>query len=40
MNFEKARRLLSFLRRAVDDYEMIKDGDRIADEVRQPGWRL
>lgn len=30
MNFEKARRLLSFLRRAVDDYEMIKDGDRIA----------
>ncbi len=30
MNFEKSRRLLSFMRRAVDDYEMIKDGDRIA----------
>ena len=30
MNFERSRRLLSFLRRAVDDYEMIKDGDRIA----------
>ncbi|MBE6544137.1 MAG: tRNA 2-thiocytidine(32) synthetase TtcA [Ruminococcaceae bacterium] len=30
MNFERARRLLSFLRRAVDDYEMIQDGDRIA----------
>ncbi|MBO5744219.1 MAG: tRNA 2-thiocytidine(32) synthetase TtcA [Clostridia bacterium] len=30
MNFDRARRLLSFLRRAVDDYEMIKEGDRIA----------
>ena len=24
------RRLLSFVRRAVDDYEMIEEGDRIA----------
>ena len=24
------KRLLSFVRRAVDDYEMIEDGDRIA----------
>ena len=24
------RRILSYLRRAVDDYEMIKEGDKIA----------
>ena len=24
------RRMLSFVRRAVDDYDMIEDGDRIA----------
>ncbi len=30
MKFEKIRRLLSFARRAVDDYNMIEDGDRIA----------
>lgn len=30
MKIERARRMLSFLRRAVDDYEMIKEGDKIA----------
>ena len=26
----EVKRLLSFVRRAVDDYKMIEDGDRIA----------
>ena len=30
MKFENIRRMLSFARRAVDDYNMIEDGDRIA----------
>ena len=30
MKFKNIRRLLSFARRAVDDYHMIEDGDRIA----------
>ena len=31
MSFEfNIRRILSYTRRAVDDYGMIKDGDRIA----------
>ncbi len=30
MEFEKIRRLLSFVRRAVDQYEMIEEGDKIA----------
>ncbi len=30
MKFENIRRLLSFARRAVDDYNMIEDGDKIA----------
>ena len=30
MEFEKNRRLLSYARRAIDEYEMIKEGDRIA----------
>ncbi len=29
-HFGNPRRLLSFVRRAVDDYDMIEDGDRIA----------
>lgn len=30
MEFEKNRHLLSYARRAIDEYEMIKEGDRIA----------
>ncbi|MBE6672614.1 MAG: tRNA 2-thiocytidine(32) synthetase TtcA [Ruminococcaceae bacterium] len=30
MEFQRIRRLLSFTRRAVDDYNMIEEGDRIA----------
>ena len=30
MEFQRIRRLLSFTRRAVDDYSMIEEGDRIA----------
>lgn len=30
MKFENIRRLLSFARRAVDDYSMIEEGDKIA----------
>lgn len=30
MEFNSIRRLLSCARRAVDDYGMIEDGDRIA----------
>ena len=30
MEFEKNRRLLSYTRRAVDEYKMIEEGDRIA----------
>ena len=30
MDFKNIRRLLSFIRRAVDQYDMIEDGDRIA----------
>lgn len=30
MEFEKIRRLLSCVRRAADDYDMIEEGDRIA----------
>lgn len=30
MEFEKNRRLLSYTRRAIDEYEMIKENDRIA----------
>lgn len=30
MEFEKNRRLLSYARRAIDEYEMIKENDRIA----------
>lgn len=30
MKFERVRRMLSFVRRAVDDYQMICEGDKIA----------
>ena len=30
VEFQRIRRLLSFTRRAVDDYSMIEEGDRIA----------
>ena len=30
MEFQKNRRLLSYARRAIDEYEMIKDNDKIA----------
>ena len=30
MRFKNTKRILSLMRRAIDDYEMIEDGDRIA----------
>ena len=30
VHYGNVRRILSFVRRAVDDYDMIEEGDRIA----------